>query len=209
MSSALLFKEEAFFSIYRFLEEMNVIDNIHKACHKFVTSFLFGLKWGYEKRYQYHLDGVEVEDQSTYISFHVRGRRTGCRMHSWLVSEERFISEFHPVDACFIGALSISTNDLVTTFLKHLHFAFKQQEKTLTTVKASTLLVAQKIFSRAMNSEKIIISPTVSSRPSAEICLYELVANPDLLTGPGSKSAFKIGQEISRKLISNEKNTRH
>ncbi|HVV69646.1 MAG TPA: hypothetical protein VG895_00595, partial [Patescibacteria group bacterium] len=182
---------------------------LYKICSSFLDYFLTWSRWGYGKRYLYHLDGVEEKGNLIYLSLHIRGRRAGCTIPINSINEE-VISEVHPVDACFIGALSISTDASVVSFLKELYSTFKENKQPLTTVKTDPLLAVTNILSPKLNEEKLMIYPKADGLSSAmEIKLQDIVSNPVLLTGLGSKSAFRVDQEISRKLLCHEQNFRY
>lgn len=185
------------------------ISKLYEAYYKFITLFFNGLQWGYEKRYLYHLDGLENDGEITYILFHIRGKRTGCRLPISLINKDNLL-EIHPIDAFFIGALSISTDQHIIKFMEQLYADFKNRKKPLSSVKADSLLVVSKVFFQSLDEEKTMIHLKNCGFSSAkEIKLHDLVSNPDLLIGLGSASAFKIGQEISRMLITHEENPKH
>lgn len=187
----------------------HLFHKIYKIYSSFLDYFLTWSRWGYGKRYLYHLDGVEEKGNLIYLSFHIRGRRAGCTIPIDSINEE-VISEIHPVDACLIGALSISTDTSVVSFLKKLYSTFKEIKQPLTSIKTDPLLVVTNILSPKLNEEKLLIYPKADGLPSAvEIKLHDIVSNPVLLSGLGSKSAFKIGQEVSRKLLCHEKDFRY
>ncbi len=185
---------------------MHLFYTIYKIYSGVVDCLLAWFHWGYGKRYLYHLDGIEEKGNLTYLSLHIRGKRAGCTIPINSINEE-LISEIHPVDACFIGALSISADKSVVGFLKKLYSSFRENKQPLTTVKTDPLLIVTNILCLQLNEEKLMIYPKVDGLSAAiEITLHDIVSNPLLLTGLGSKSAFKIGQEVSRKLISHEQN---
>lgn len=176
------------------------MDGFINKLFRLVFYFISTARFAYTERYLYHLDSIENDGKLTYVSLHFRGKRIGCKIPCHTICEEKFINEIHPIDACIIGALSESIDAKVVEYFKKIYKNFRQ--KSLTTVKVKKILIVKKIHSLAKMEEKFFLSSyDENSCKAHEISLHELASNPYLLTGIGAKSAFQIGQEITRKLL--------
>ncbi|GEM_PF-6254091 len=173
---------------------------MRKLIKKILIAFLESIEWGYNRRYFYQLDSIEDKNGCVYLNFHVRGKRIEFKTSiDNFAKRKDILNEVHPLEACLIGILSISSRQEIINFVNILYSKYKSEKFPITTVKIDPLLTVSKVFLLQQEEEGTPFYNLYCTKKKAiQVKLKELVLNPFILCGLSSTATFMIGQEAAK-----------